>query len=221
MIVVTVLAVGFVPSLAPEGLGQDAVTAFVDRGGKVVFTNLANYSPPAPTADNPLAQRLAPLDSLIENISSRHGVDPVLVRSVIEVESNFDRRAVSPKGAMGLMQLIPATGRRFGVRDFFDPAQNISGGVQYLRYLLGMFEGNLDLSLAAYNSGENRVARLGRIPQIRETQDYVQRVKSAYSRRGGQAATGASLDVETAESGARRIVSSVDDRGVLRFSNVE
>ena len=239
-------------SVAEEAWGQNRISAIVNTDGKIVFTNLAVYSQPAiePTTavryPTTLPGRIAasnpanPLDSLIDSISARHGVDATLVRSVIEIESNFNRRAVSPKGAMGLMQLIPATGARFGVRDFFDPAQNIDGGVRYLRLLLEMFQGNLDLSLAAYNSGENRVARLGRIPNIPETQDYVRKVKSAYSRRGGQGARiQSATDVPppartTPEPAAntpslaalqapasRAISSTVDDRGVLRFSNVE
>jgi soluble lytic murein transglycosylase-like protein len=247
-IVLTVAAL----SVTQEAWGQDRISAFVEADGRIVFTNLAIYSQPALefhiAARNPttLSGRSAAsdqanlLDSLINGISARHGVDPTLVRSVIEIESNFNRHAVSPMGAMGLMQLIPATGARFGVHDFFDPAQNIDGGVRYLRFLLEMFQGNLDLSLAAYNSGENRVARLGRIPDIRETQDYVRKVKSAYGRRGGPGATVQSAvnvlppTQTTPEAVAERprqaavvaqtsraISSTVDARGVFRFSNVE
>ncbi len=239
-------------SVAQEGWGQDRISAILETDGKIVFTNLASFSQPAieptPSVRNPttLPGRVAasnqanPLDSLIDSISRRHGVDATLVRSVIEIESNFNRRAVSPKGAMGLMQLIPATGERFGVRDFFDPAQNLDGGVRYLRFLLEMFEGNLDLSLAAYNSGENRVARLGRIPAIPETQNYVRKVRSAYNRRGGQGTSvqsaasvlaptpttpepiaGAPVPAQVQARVNRAISATIDDRGVLRFSNVE
>ncbi len=244
----TVAALG----ISQESWGQDRISAFVEDDGKIVFTNLATYSQPAaepiPVVSNPTTAPVGvasldpanALDPLIDSISARHGVDRALVRSVIEVESNFNRRAVSPMGAMGLMQLIPETGARFGVRDFFDPAQNIDGGVRYLRFLLEMFEGNLDLSLAAYNSGENRVARLGRIPAIPETQNYVRLVRSAYNRRGGQAPTvqpvasaappartTPQLPVPPPQTAAvvapatRAISSTVDERGVLRFSNVE
>src|SRR5205085_7877829 len=91
--------------------------------------------------------------------------------------------AVSNKGALGLMQLIPETGRRYGVRDFFDPQQNVDGGVRYLKFLLDKFKGNLDLSLAAYNAGENLVERLGSIPPIPETTNYVRRVRASYTKR--------------------------------------
>src|SRR2546428_10311510 len=121
------------------------------------------------------------LRKLVESISLSHGVDPALVRAVIKTESNFNRWAVSPKGARGLMQLIPETGRRYGVRDFFDPQQNVEGGVQYLKFLLDKFKGNLDLSLAAYNAGENLVERLGRIPPIPETTNYVRQVRASRS----------------------------------------
>src|SRR5437879_13477227 len=108
------------------------------------------------------------------------GGDRVLVREVTKTASNFNRWAVSKKGALGLMQLIPESGRRFGVRDFFDPQQNVDGGVRYLRFLLEKFNGNLDLSLAAYNAGENIVGKLGRILPIAETANYVRRVRAMY-----------------------------------------
>ena len=243
---------GALLSAPQEGRGQARISASVGSDGMIVFTNLASYRQPAidpvqadqnPTTGSgrgAASNQTYPLDSLIDSISARHGVDATLVRSVIEIESNFNRRAVSPKGAMGLMQLIPETGRRFGVRDFFDPAQNLDGGVRYLKILLDMFKGSIDLSLAAYNSGENRVARLGRIPAIPETQNYVRRVKSAYDRRGGNAATfqsavyippstqttrelagGAPLPDQLESPANRTISSRFDDRGVLRFSNVE
>jgi soluble lytic murein transglycosylase-like protein len=122
----------------------------------------------------------ATLGSLVDTISTNHGVDPALVRAVIKTESNFNRFAVSNKGALGLMQLIPSTGRRYGVRDFFDPQQNIDGGVRHLKFLLEKFNGNLDLSLAAYNAGENLVERLGRIPSIPETTQYVRKIRAIY-----------------------------------------
>src|SRR5262249_61775813 len=123
------------------------------------------------------------LQPLVDTISQNHGVDPGLVRAVIKTESNFNRWAVSRKGALGLMQLIPSTGRRYGVQDFFDPQQNVDGGVRYLKFLLEKFKGNLDLSLAAYNAGENLVERLGRIPAIPETTDYVRKVRSIYGKK--------------------------------------
>jgi hypothetical protein len=117
-------------------------------------------------------------DSHILAASSAHGVSPDLVKAVIQVESEFDHLAVSSKGAQGLMQLMPFTARRFGVSDSFDPRQNIFGGVQYLRFLLDMFQGDVSLVLAGYNAGENAVTRYKGIPPYKETRGYVQKVRS-------------------------------------------
>jgi Transglycosylase SLT domain len=101
-----------------------------------------------------------------------------LVRAIIQTESDFDAQAVSSKGARGLMQLMPDTARRFGVADSFDPRQNIFGGVKYLRLLLDMFQGNVALAAAAYNSGENSVLKYNGVPPYKETQDYVAKVQT-------------------------------------------
>jgi soluble lytic murein transglycosylase-like protein len=116
----------------------------------------------------------------IESICSRYGLDPRLVVSVIEVESAFNPRAVSPKGAQGLMQLMPDTARMLGVSNSFDPDQNLRGGIRYLSYLYDLFDKDLSLALAAYNSGEGRVMRLGRVPRITETRNYVNKVTQLY-----------------------------------------
>ena len=130
-----------------------------------------------------------------------------------------------------LMQLIPETGARYGVRDFFDPQQNVEGGVQYLKFLLGKFNGNLDLSLAAYNAGENLVERLGRIPQIAETTNYVRKVRANYVKKPTPVAAEAApapapasaakqQPVKEAKQETPAIFRSVDERGVVHFSNV-
>jgi hypothetical protein len=128
-------------------------------------------------------------DAHIEAAASLHGVSSALVRAVIAVESEFDRFAVSSKGAQGLMQLMPDTARRLGVADAFDARQNIFGGVQYLRLLLEMFNGNADYALAGYNAGENAVLRFGGIPPYKETQSYVRKVQALLST-GFRALTG-------------------------------
>jgi soluble lytic murein transglycosylase-like protein len=129
---------------------------------------------------SPAARRL-PRDAQIRRVAARHGVDPLLVHAVVRAESGYDPKAVSPKGAAGLMQLMPETARRYGVADRFDPATNLEGGVRYLRHLLGMFGGNVALALAAYNAGEESVLRAGgRVPDYRETTAYVRRVRLYY-----------------------------------------
>lgn len=114
--------------------------------------------------------------ALIREIADRHAVTPTLVESVIRVESNFDPRAVSPKGARGLMQLMPATAARLGVRNVFDARENVEAGVRHLRSLVDRYDGNLPLALAAYNAGVEAVARYGGIPPYAETQAYVARI---------------------------------------------
>lgn len=210
---------------------ENKIQAFVSPAGKVVFTNLVDNTPQpplpvlVPTTDRLADEVPVSLRNLVDTISTNHGVDPALVRAVIKTESNFNRFAVSNKGALGLMQLIPDTGRRYGVRDFFDPEQNVDGGVRYLRFLLEKFNGNLDLSLAAYNAGENLVERLGRIPPIPETTSYVRRVRSMYKQKAAPLlappAQAIAAKSATEPEPPQRIFKVVDERGVVHFSNVE
>jgi len=202
-------------------LAEEKIQAVVSSSGRIVFTNFVDNTPPPPgplieTKDILAEEIPMPLRTLVEVISANHGVDPALVRAVIKAESNFNRWAVSPKGARGLMQLIPETGRRYGVQDFFDPKQNVEGGVQYLRFLLEKFNGNLDLSLAAYNAGENVVERLGRIPPIPETTNYVRRVRANYRKPSPISL----MPVAKPEQEKPSINRTVDDHGIVHFSNV-
>lgn len=119
------------------------------------------------------------VEALIESTAERHEIDAQLVRSVVAVESDFNPYAVSPKGAQGLMQLMPATARRFGVANSFDPAANLEAGVKYLKYLQDLFQDER-LALAAYNAGEGAVQRHKGVPPYAETRDYVEKVRRLY-----------------------------------------
>ncbi len=122
------------------------------------------------------------VDSYIAESAARHGVDPVLIYATMHQESSFKPRALSHKGASGLMQLMPATAARFGVNNIWDPRQNIDAGTRYMRFLLNMFGGDVSLALAGYNAGEGAVLKYGRqIPPYRETQEYVRRITRRYS----------------------------------------
>ncbi|MEW6353490.1 MAG: lytic transglycosylase domain-containing protein [Pseudomonadota bacterium] len=123
-------------------------------------------------------QRFKPM---IATAAQRYQVDEALLHAVIMTESGYDPNAISPKGAVGLMQLMPETAKRYGVTNINDPTQNIQGGTRYMRYLLGLFDNNLQLALAAYNAGENAVINYGhRIPPYEETVNYVAKVLSFY-----------------------------------------
>ena len=130
----------------------------------------------SPAKDHPAASSL---QGYIESAAVEHGVDPLLVKAVIKTESNFDPEAVSAKGALGLMQLMPATARELRVANPLDPLENVTGGTRYLRTLLDSYDGNVALSLAAYNAGPSRVKDA--IPNIPETRTYVARVLRHYA----------------------------------------
>jgi soluble lytic murein transglycosylase-like protein len=120
------------------------------------------------------------VDSYIVEAGRRHGVDPVLLYATMHQESSFKPRAMSNKGARGLMQLMPATAARFGVQNIWDPQQNINGGARYMRFLLDRFGGDVRLALAGYNAGEGAVDKFSGVPPYRETQDYVRRIGERY-----------------------------------------
>jgi soluble lytic murein transglycosylase-like protein len=129
----------------------------------------------------PLAQ--APFGELIRKAAAKYEVDPDLVFSVVAAESNFNPKALSRRNAHGLMQLLPETAKRLGVKDIYDPAQNIDGGTRYLRDLLKLYDGDLALTLAAYNAGPGAVQRYGRIPPYNETIKYVRAIRKTYDLR--------------------------------------
>ena len=155
----------------------------LDRRYKLVYRIPASgqFRPNAWSASAPSAVDISRLVPIIDNAARAYGLDPKLVHAVIRAESGYNANAVSTKGAIGLMQLIPATAQRYGVQDSYDPGQNIQGGTRYLRDLLKMFNGNLELAIAGYNAGENAVIRAGnRVPPYPETMAYVPKVLSFY-----------------------------------------
>jgi len=129
--------------------------------------------------DTPERKQVA---SWVRLLAPEYGLDPNLILAIIQTESNFNPRARSPKNAQGLMQLLPETAARFGVKDTTNPMQNLHGGMAYMRWLLSFFQGDLKLSLAAYNAGERAVEKYLGVPPYRETQDYIRKVIHAYGR---------------------------------------
>ncbi len=152
------------------------------------------------------------IDQSIVMAAARHNVDPNLVRAVVKVESNFNSNAVSHKGAMGLMQLMPQTARQLKVKNPFDPEQNVDAGVRHLKALLQNYNGDVNLTLAAYNAGEGAVRRSAGVPHYGETQDYVRRITKLYYGGFDLSQTGASRDPVKVQR---------DARGVLYISNTD
>lgn len=151
----------------------------VQPDGRKVFTNTGSGTSRRPPS---LGRALQPasIEPLVDASADRFDVDPKLVHAVIRAESGYNPRAVSSKGARGLMQLMPQTARELGVADSFDPASNIEGGTRYLRSMLDRFQGSLELALAGYNAGPEAVRRFGGIPPFSETRKYVERVLRDY-----------------------------------------
>jgi soluble lytic murein transglycosylase-like protein len=174
------------------------IYSYVDRDGTVHFTNVpggdARYRlymrsrdggrrrGMAVTPSDTSPERFNRYNEVIREAATLYQIPEELVRAVIKVESDYDPRAVSRAGAQGLMQLMPETAQRMQVRDIMDPRENILGGVRYLRVLANMFNGNLQLTLAGYNAGENAVVKHGGIPPFDETEDYVVKVLAYYRR---------------------------------------
>jgi soluble lytic murein transglycosylase-like protein len=211
------------------------IFSWVDANGSLVVsnvpagTNLGIPSYEVPASDGIRSTRyVAPersrsFDDLIDEHASRNGVRRDLVRAVIQVESAFNPRALSNKGAMGLMQLMPATARQFGVHNAFDPGENVRGGVAYLRQLLDRYDGDERLALAAYNAGPGAVDRHGHtVPPYRETRNYVSRVNGLA---GARSRTRASSAGPAASEGAAprvhiyRTVEWVDGREVVKYTD--
>lgn len=203
--------------LSSASLSAGQIAATVDREGHTVYVNSDEVIPSAGFLGLRQGSNLQTpeIDRLVDKTASHLQVDPQLVHAIIQVESDYDPKAVSSKGAMGLMQLIPSTAARFGVENPFNPKQNIEGGVTYLKYLLGLFGGNIPLSLAAYNAGEHAVLRTGGIPSYTETRSYVRKVTALYHSGAGEKFGGPAASVTPP---IRRYV---DKRGIVHFTNVD
>ena len=188
MRVVVLVALSCLATAASPAAAQ--VYVGTSSNGSVVLSNFVSVETPnklvlepgttataARTEPASTASLATDVGSIVLKVAQEVDVSPHLLHAVIAVESAYDARAVSPKGAQGLMQLMPATSQRFGVTDPFDPHENVRGGARYLKTLLAQFNGDLQLTLAAYNAGENAVVRYGnRVPPFAETQKYVPKV---------------------------------------------
>jgi len=195
---------------------EDEVYRRVNGSGAVHYSNL----PPSSvlSASPPRGGRPSDLRTLIRHAAHRHGLDPRLVEAVIAVESNFNPGAVSPRGAMGLMQLMPDTANRYEVDNPFDPLQNIAGGTQYLRDLLERFRGDLRIALAAYNAGEAAVVTYRGMPPYGETRAYVSKVLERYGQSSVMLSrTPSSLEVyRLSAPGGRSLYTNIPPRISLR-----
>lgn len=211
--------------LEKASLSQE-LYSYLDENGIQVYTNIPpvgrvatynshNSQDKVLTSGNSrrISKASESIDSIIEKYALEYELDPSLIRSIIAAESAFNPMAVSAKGARGLMQLMPETAERLGVSDPFDPDQNIRAGVRHFRSLLDTFDNNLILSLAAYNAGENLVQRLGCVPAIKETHDYIHFITQRYGKR--------QLDDYTSEARANpSTFRYIDEAGVLHLTNI-
>ena len=202
----------------PAARVASVVRTDVHSGKLVRRMVLASQPAPALVA----AAAPAAIANTVSRIAAEHSLPPELIESVIRVESNYNPYAVSPKGALGMMQLIPSTARRFGVSDVFNPVDNIQGGARYLKYLLDLYHGQYPLALAAYNAGEDAVARYGGVPPFAETQQYVsqvsKRIKAAPRTSPAPVATQAvNTPVPEDPSAPRHIVRIVEPDGTMRY----
>ncbi|MBI3596976.1 MAG: transglycosylase SLT domain-containing protein [Nitrospirae bacterium] len=203
-----ILVLGGLIGWAVPAAGE--VYQFIDAGGVVHFTNVPSdpryrqIRSPAPV----IPLRPQEIHETILSASRRYRVDPALVKAVIKVESDFDPQAVSDAGAMGLMQLMPATASTLEVQNPFNPTENISGGVKHLSYLLGRFNGDLTLALAAYHAGEKTVNQYRQVPPIEKTHRYIQKVLAAYKTYRGK------------ESSRKSIYKVFSPNGQVIYTNV-
>ncbi len=175
----------FIVLLLMFSISEADIYKYVDENGVVHYSNVPNknavmiVSSPVSNSNHD-SQRYSNIEKIAERKSFQYRLDPSLVKAIIKAESDWNPSAISPKGAIGLMQLMPQTIKHMAVSNPFDPAQNIDGGIRYLKYLLKRFHGDLTLALAAYSAGPTAVERYGTIPPYRETRYYVNKILSSY-----------------------------------------
>jgi transglycosylase-like protein with SLT domain/uncharacterized protein DUF4124 len=205
---------------------------YVDENGIICYTDAPfdkkadrlreEQRPPAPEK-NQFARRRSDDTSdyhhIVHEKASAYNIDPSLIKAVIKTESNWNSRAISRKGAMGLMQLMPSTASDMNVHNPFDPEENIEGGTKYLKYLLEKFNGDLTLALAAYNAGPKAIEKCGYVPPITETRKYVNKVLSLYNGKMTYASSSASNDSVKSEKKSDPIYKIVLDDGSVLFTN--
>jgi soluble lytic murein transglycosylase-like protein len=221
--------IGVLASLALVGPAGASTYRFVDEAGTVHYTNAPDNPryrqvpgfpkgrPPVTLnarSVSPRTRATQPYAELIREAADRHRVDARLVEAVVTAESAGNPRAVSRKGARGLMQLMPQRAALLGVRDSFDPRQNIEGGTRHLRDLLERYRGNLTLALAAYNAGEDAVRTYSGIPPYAETQEYVRRVRALYD---GVEGPGPAWAVGQTP---QRVYQQITEDGTVSFTNL-
>ncbi len=218
---------------APSGAGRRLTVSVDARTGRLVRVPASRFAravpekvveareiqsatprQEAPRSANAVPQRS--LDELIERVAQQYGIRPSFVHAVIKAESNYNPRAVSHKGALGLMQLMPRTALRLGVNPF-DPAQNVEGGVRYLRYLLDTYNSDARLSLAAYNAGPAAVDRYGSVPPYPETRQFVNRVSRLYNSYNQQPPA-ARFTAAPKKLAGPRIYYTRDSSGFIRYT---
>ena len=210
-------------TIACPAIAAAQIYVWRDAAGNMVLSDrpkdpsARTFAVPEPSAASPATfrtttgtsgRRSARYDTLIEENAAAHGVSPHLVRAVIQQESAFNPNARSHKGAMGLMQLMPDTAAELGVRNPYDPSENIRGGVAYLKGLLQRFAHNVELALAAYNAGPTAVKKYGAVPPYRETRNYVSRITTA-------------VDAAPKPKRIYRTVQIIDGREVPKYSTVQ
>lgn len=199
-------------------LSYGDIYKYVDKNGVVLFTNVPQEKPLRKNISvnrTSSSRSSSNYDQIISNKSSKYSVEPSLIKAIITVESNWQKNAVSNKGAMGLMQLMPSTAKDMGVANPFDPDENIDGGTRYLRFLLDRFN-DVPMAVAAYNAGPGSVANYGGIPAFPETEDYVKKVLSIYE--GGTYRDNTNRDIADKDFPAK-IYKVVLDDGTLLFTN--